>query len=609
MWPLALVVGIAVLVIRRRDLVPYALRLVTQLGTPLLVLAPWSFSLLPTGFFSEAGMDFGVGAASPLDLLGASPGGPGTVGGLLLIGVVLAALAALVREGRRTPVVAAWAVALTALLFAALSNGSAWAGPATLVYGLALLCAAAVGADGARSRVAEQSFGWRQPVAALIALAAAVGPLIAAVGWMVAGAEGPLERRDPVQVPAFVAEESGDDDQARTLVLDSTSPAHVGYTLVRGSGARLGDADVAAALGDSAVLDRVVAHLVAGSGADQTDELGDFAIRYVLVRPGAPREITRVLDATPGLSRLSQQDGSGLWRLDREISRAVILPTEDASAGKAQPVAAGPVDITGRIPAGPEGRVLRLADTFDDGWTATVDGAELTPVKLDGWAQGFRLPPGGGALEVTHENSPAYVVWLVAQGLLALTLIVLALPGGRRDIDDDLPEEAPEITAEDLEGDSRRARRLRAQAEAEAAAQAAALPRQQSDEPFPGPSGPPAGAARDDDGRSGGAPAEEAYAAAAQDRPGYEGGGWPADAYDPYGYAPAGDAAGPADSAGYSGPYGDFVAGEAYDPGPGARGHHPGGQDHGRGGPYGEGHGQDHYGHDYGSERPDGSQQ
>ncbi|MEU9579954.1 glycosyltransferase family 2 protein [Streptomyces chilikensis] len=608
-WPLALVVGIAVLVIRRRDLVPYALRLVAQLGTPLLVLAPWSFSLLPTGFFSEAGMDFGVGAASPLDLLGASPGGPGTVGGLLLIGVVLAALAALVREGRRTPVVAAWAVALTALLFAALSNGSAWAGPATLVYGLALLCAAAVGADGARSRVAEQSFGWRQPVAALIALAAAVGPLIAAVGWMVAGAEGPLERRDPVQVPAFVAEESGDDDQARTLVLDSTSPAHVGYTLVRGSGARLGDADVAAALGDSAVLDRVVAHLVAGSGADQTDELGDFAIRYVLVRPGAPREITRVLDATPGLSRLSQQDGSGLWRLDREISRAVILPTEDASAGKAQPVAAGPVDITGRIPAGPEGRVLRLADTFDDGWTATVDGAELTPVKLDGWAQGFRLPPGGGALEVTHENSPAYVVWLVAQGLLALTLIVLALPGGRRDIDDDLPEEAPEITAEDLEGDSRRARRLRAQAEAEAAAQAAALPRQQSDEPFPGPSGPPAGAARDDDGRSGGAPAEEAYAAAAQDRPGYEGGGWPADAYDPYGYAPAGDAAGPAGSAGYSGPYGDFVAGEAYDPGPGARGHHPGGQDHGRGGPYGEGHGPDHYGHNYGSERPDGSQQ
>ncbi|MGW0932402.1 glycosyltransferase [Streptomyces sp. NPDC002644] len=630
-WPIALVLGLGVLALRRRDLVPYALRLVAQLGTPLLVLAPWSLSLLPTGFFTEAGMDFGDGAASPLDLLGASPGGPGTVGGLLLIGVVLAALAALMRDERRAPVAAAWVVALTALLFAALSNASAWAGPATLVYGLALLCAAAVGADGARSRVAEQSFGWRQPVAALIALAAAVGPLIAAVGWMVAGAEGPLERRDPVQVPAFVAEESGDDDQARTLVLDSTSPAHVGYTLVRGSGARLGDADVAAAMGDNALLDKVVAHLVAGSGADQTDELGDFAIRYVLVRPGAPREITRVLDATPGLSRLSQQDGSGLWRLDREVSRAVILPSADAPAGKAQPVPAGPVEVTGKVPAGPEGRVLRLADSFDDGWTATVDGVELTPVKLDGWAQGFQLPPGGGALEVTHDSSLTHGLWLGAQALLGLTLIVLALPGRRRDIDDDLPEEAPAITAEDLEGDGRRARRLRAQAEAEAAAQGAAVPRQQADEPARGD-------ARADAGQDEPAPAEEAYAAAAQGtaaqgRTGYDNGGWPAESYDPYGYGATGDTSGAGGGA-YSGPYGDFVAGDAYTPGPGAQGY-PGGQDHAAQEPDGQGHdgqgrdGQGHdgryghaygeeygreygrqqYGHDYGSERPDGSQQ
>jgi len=57
---------------------------------------------------------------------------------------------------------------------------------------------------------------------------------------MIGGADGPLERRDPVQVPAFVAEEAGDRDQARTLVLDSDSADHVGYMLVRGSGARIG---------------------------------------------------------------------------------------------------------------------------------------------------------------------------------------------------------------------------------------------------------------------------------------------------------------------------------------------------------------------------------
>ncbi|MDG4865491.1 family 2 glycosyl transferase, partial [Streptomyces sp. T-3] len=239
-WPIALVLGIALLVLRRDDITAYGLRFLAALGVPLLVLAPWSLSLLPFGFFREPGLEFGAGSASALDLLGMSPGGPGTVGGLLLIGVVLAALAALLRTERQLAIHTAWAVALTGFVFAALSNGSAWAGPATLVYGIALLSAAVLGADGARARVAEQSFGWRQPVAALIAFAAAVGPLLGAAGWMIRGADGPLERRDPVQVPAFVAEEAGTRDQARTLVLDSDSAAKVTYTLVRGAGSRLG---------------------------------------------------------------------------------------------------------------------------------------------------------------------------------------------------------------------------------------------------------------------------------------------------------------------------------------------------------------------------------
>ncbi|MFE0388332.1 glycosyltransferase [Streptomyces bungoensis] len=468
-WPLALVLGLGVLVLRRGDLVPQALRFLAQLGTPLLVLAPWSLTLLPTGFFTEAGLGYGASSASATDLLGASPGGPGTVHGLMLVGIVLAALAALLRSERRLGILTAWAVALAALVFAALSNHSAWAGPATLVYGIALLAAAALGADGARARVAEQSFGWRQPVAALIALASAAGPLLVAAGWMIGGADGPVERRDPVQVPAFVAEDAGTADRARTLILDSDSTARVRYSLVRGSGARMGDAELAAADGENTRLDKVVANLVAGSGADQAGQLGGFAVRYVLVHQGAPREITRVLDATPGLSRLSQQDGSALWRVDQQVSRATLVPT--GGSGTARPVAAGPVEIHTTIPSGQGSRVLRLADAASDGWTATLDGRALTRTTVDGWAQGFQLPAAGGRLDVTYEAPVAHTAWLWAQGALAVVLVVLALPGRRRDIDDDLPEEQP-VPAEAAAGEGRRARRLRAQAE-EAEEQAA----------------------------------------------------------------------------------------------------------------------------------------
>lgn len=280
---------------------------------------------------------------------------------------------------------------------------------------------------------------------------------------MLSGAAGPLQRRDPVQVPAFVAEESDTRDQPRTLVLGGASAAKVSYTLVRGSGSRLGDAELAEAGGSDGRLDKVVANLVAGSGADQTSQLSGFAIRYVLVRDGAPRQTSRVLDATPGLSRLSQLDGSALWRVDRQVARATIV------TGKTDPlpVAADPVEAHAKIAAGTSGRVLRIADSADEGWQATLDGRVLPKTTVDGWAQGFELPAEGGRLDLTYDAPATHTAWIWIQGALALVLLVLALPGRRREIDDDLPEEEIVVPAQPVEGEGRRARRLRAQAEAE----------------------------------------------------------------------------------------------------------------------------------------------
>ncbi|RKN08750.1 glycosyltransferase family 2 protein [Streptomyces radicis] len=476
-WPMAAVLALAAVALPPRPepglLRAKAVRMAALLATPVLLLGPWSWSALfdPEAFLAEAGLPFETGGADAFQLLNINPGGPGTPGTWLLIGLLLAALAALLRHERRLAVTAAWATALVALLFAVWSDGEGWAGPATLVYGLALLSAAVLGADGARYRVAAQSFGWRQPLAVAIAGAAAAGPLLVAAGWIIGGADGPLERANPVQVPAFVAEESSTRDQARTLVLEGGGEpdgpvGRVDYTLVRGSGARLGDADLAELLGENAPLSAAVGDLAAGSGADQTTVLAAYAVRYVLVQDGSPRELHRVLDTTPGLQRLSQEDGSALWRVDREVSRVMVVPPdEQGGAAAAVPVASEAVEVHADVPEGPEGRVVRMADAASDGWVATLDGERLTPVTVGDWAQGFELPANGGRLDIVHETSGGHTLWTWAQGFGLLVLTVLALPGRRRELDDDLPDE-PAPTAPPT---GRRARR-------EAAAAAAAAP-------------------------------------------------------------------------------------------------------------------------------------
>ncbi|KOG86601.1 hypothetical protein ADK38_30095, partial [Streptomyces varsoviensis] len=135
-WPIALVLGVATLLVRvvvgrGEALLAHVLRFLAVVGTPLIALAPWSLTLLthPSRFLTEAGLDYGHGTATALKLLSIDPGGPKTFGGLLLLGIVLAALAALLRGDRQPAVRCAWAAALTGLLFAALANGSGWAGP------------------------------------------------------------------------------------------------------------------------------------------------------------------------------------------------------------------------------------------------------------------------------------------------------------------------------------------------------------------------------------------------------------------------------------------------------------------------------------------------
>ncbi len=73
-----------------------------------------------------------------------------------------------------------------------------------------------------------------------------------------------------------------------------------------------------------------------------------------------------------------------------------------------------------------------MRENFNAGWSATLDGRRLSPIRLDGWQQGFVVPAGGaGIVELSYRANGDYRLDAVG-GDMALALAVLALAPPRR---------------------------------------------------------------------------------------------------------------------------------------------------------------------------------
>jgi arabinofuranan 3-O-arabinosyltransferase len=82
-----------------------------------------------------------------------------------------------------------------------------------------------------------------------------------------------------------------------------------------------------------------------------------------------------------------------------------------------------------RLAVGPgAASYLEVHENYNPGWTATLDGRELTPVRLDGWQQGFVLPTGSGGT-ITLNFQPTALYHLVLVVSLAAIVLLLALTG------------------------------------------------------------------------------------------------------------------------------------------------------------------------------------
>jgi hypothetical protein len=360
----------------------------------------------------------------------------------LSIGLVLAALVALLRSDRRPLVLTAWlgivlGLGTTAALASAVvtvpgsdSQAFAWLGFPVVVAQASAILAVGLAADGVTRHVRSATFGWRQPVAAATALLAVAGPLAGLVWWAGAAPRGELTRGPAVPLPAYMVDAMENTAEPRVLTVSATR-ADDGtysdtYTISTGDGIRLGDDSV---LPDptNEVAD-LVADVVSDARPDDVARLADLGIAYVVMPAPYDTDQVAQLDGLAGLDRASTTirrlagwqlaAGTGLVRLihgGHPDARNVVLPSN-----------AGRVDQA--VPSGQD-RVVVVATNAGDGFSAELDGARLSPKDV-GSAIGFTVGDEAGRLTVGPGGHR--VLWLLAQGVAVLVTLVLALPTARR---------------------------------------------------------------------------------------------------------------------------------------------------------------------------------
>ena len=84
--------------------------------------------------------------------------------------------------------------------------------------------------------------------------------------------------------------------------------------------------------------------------------------------------------------------------------------------------------------SGGKAALLNVHQNYNPGWTATVNGQQLKPVRLDGWQQGWVLPASVGPQVVTLQfpADGSFRLTLLVGGVLAAVLVVWALLPARR---------------------------------------------------------------------------------------------------------------------------------------------------------------------------------
>ncbi|MEU9207924.1 alpha-(1-_3)-arabinofuranosyltransferase family protein [Streptomyces sp. NPDC048415] len=151
------------------------------------------------------------------------------------------------------------------------------------------------------------------------------------------------------------------------------------------------------------------------------------------------------VELTGGSHRIEAGDAGPLTLTDVTLTRGTVTEAGAATAGRELKIR----DWLGdrrevRVGSG-AASYLTTYENYNDGWKATLNGKDLTPVRLDGWQQGWQIPSGaGGTVKLSYEPSTTYEAGLIGGGVAVAALAGLVL-WRRRSPNPDEPQPVPPL--------------------------------------------------------------------------------------------------------------------------------------------------------------------
>lgn len=412
-----------------------AMRLAPIFAAPVAVLFPWSLSALihPSYWIHDPGVQ--IGKVRPLGLVLLSPGGisapPYWFGvGLCALLVMTIGVAVERNQVRYLLLVALSILGISVPLSAIhiLGQGTnelmtPWLGSLTLVVTIVLLAAGVLTTNGFVGQLTMKGFGREHAGTAVMAIVLLLSAFTMAIWFVGSGAQSANRAGRTSVLPAFIEATSKTVEHPRTLVLAGRINRSQ-YTIIRDRPLQLGDADVEP--GRIPSLDATVAAMVLGGTPTTSVELGEYAIRYVLLSSPIDPAMVRSLDGVSGLSRVSSTSSGVLWKVAGVTSRVRFIGVDGTTSALPSDRVGAQVDV--KAP----GRIV-IADRGDPGWRAIENGVQLTRSYAYGWATSFGVTKPGKVL-IVHDSTKRRT-GVSLQFLALLGLLVFILPGGRRKID------------------------------------------------------------------------------------------------------------------------------------------------------------------------------